>query len=359
MKVIPLLKQLSEIGGISGFEGPAREFLRQTWQPFVDEMREDKLGSLIALKRGSGAEPRPKLMLAAHVDEIGLMVTGIEKGFLRITRVGGTDRRVLLGLEVTVHGERDLPGIVAARPPHVLPAEERKKNVPWDKLFVDVGLPPEEVERLVSVGDIISIRREMTKLKNRRVAGKAMDDRACVTIITLALEQLARVRHDWDVLVVATVQEETGLKGAATSAYGVAPDLAVALDVGFAKHPGVSEAGIFPLGEGPSIGIGPNFHPGLVARLKEVAKSREIPYHIDPTPGRSGTDAWAIQVSRAGVPTALISLPIRYMHQPVETLDVKDIERTVRLLAAFIAGLEEDFLEKLAWNNTAEGVDKQ
>jgi len=359
VEVIPLLKQLSETSGLSGFEGPAREFLRQTWQPFVDEMREGKLGSLIALKRGSGDEPRPKLMLAAHMDEIGLMVTGIEKGFLRITRVGGTDRRVLLGLEVTVHGERDLPGIVAARPPHVLPAEERKKTVPWTKLFVDVGLPAEEVERLVSVGDTISIQREMTELKNRRVAGKAMDDRACVAVITLALEQLARMQHAWDVFAVATVQEETGLKGATTAAYGVAPDLAVALDAGFAEQPGVSEAGVFPLGEGPSIGIGPNFSPGLVARLKKVAEAHEIPYHIEPTPGDSGTDAWAIQISRAGVPTALISLPIRYMHQPVETLDVKDVERTVRLLAVFVAGLEENFLEKLAWNTTTEGVDKQ
>jgi len=351
VQVIPLLKQLSEADGISGFEGPAREFVRQTWQPFVDEMREGKLGSLIALKRGSGSEPRPKLMLAAHLDEIGLMVTGIEKGFLRVTRVGGADQRVLLGLEVTVHGERDLPGIVATRPPHVMPEEERKKPVPWDKLFVDVGLPAEEVERLVSVSDPISIRREMVELENRRVAGKAMDDRACIAIVTLALEQLAGMRHTWDVFAVATAQEETGLKGATTAAYGVAPDLAVALDVGFAKQPGVSEVSVFPLGEGPFIGIGPNFHPALVARLKKVAETHEIPYHIEPTPGRSGTDAWAIQVTREGIPTALISLPIRYMHQPVETLDVQDIERTGRLLAAFVAGLEEDFLEKMTWED--------
>jgi len=348
VETISLLKQLSEAGGISGFEKSARELVRQTWQPFVDEMREDKIGSLIALKRGDGGEPRPKLMLAAHLDEIGLMVSGIEKGFLRITRVGGTDRRVLLGLEVTVHGKRDLPGIVATRPPHVLPEEERKKVVPWDKLFVDVGLPAQEVEQLVSIGDLISIQREMVELQNHRVAGKAMDDRACVAIVTLALEQLAGMRHTWDVLAVATAQEETGLKGATTSAYGVAPDLAVALDVGFGRQPGVPEIDTLPLSKGPSIGIGPNFHPGLLARLKETAEAHEIPYHIEPTPGRSGTDAWAIQVTREGVPTSLVSLPIRYMHQPVETLDVQDIERTGRLLAAFVAGLEADFLEKIA-----------
>ena len=355
VEVIPLLKQLSEADGISGYEEPVRESLRQTWQPFVDEMREDRLGSLIALKRGTGSEPRPRLMLAAHMDEIGLMVTGIEKGFLRITRVGGTDRRVLLGLEVVVHGRRDLPGIVATRPPHVLPKEERKKPVPWDKLFVDVGLPVEEVERLVTVGDVISIRREMVELKNRRVAGKAMDDRACVAVVTLALEQLAGMRHTWDVFAVATVQEETGLKGAIASAYGVAPDLAVALDATFGKHPGVSEVDSFPLGEGPTIGIGPNFHPGLATRLKEVAEAHEIPYQVDPIPGRSGTDAWAIQVTREGVPTALVSIPVRYMHQPVEALAAQDVERAGRILAAFIAGLEPDFVEKLAWDNIAAG----
>jgi len=354
VEAFSLLKQISEVNGITGFEGPARELLRQMWRPFVDEMREGKLGSLIALKKGDADGPRPKLMLAAHIDEIGLMVTGIEKGFLRITRVGGSDRRVLLGLEVTVHGRRDLPGIIAARPPHVLPAKERKKIVPWDKIFVDVGLPPEEVEQLVAVGDLISFRREMVSLKNDRAAGKALDDRACLAIVTLALEQLSRTVHAWDVFAVATVQEEIGLKGAITAAYGVAPDVAVALDVGFGSQPDAPRVYTRPLGKGPTIAVGPNFHPVLVDRLKEVADAREIPYHIVPSPGRSGTDAWAIQVTREGVPTALLSIPIRCMHQPVETLDVQDIERAKRLLAAFVAELELDFLDKLAWDTTLE-----
>jgi len=348
VEAIPLLKQLSETAGISGYEQPVCELLRQTWQPFVDEIREGKLGSLIALRRGAGSEPRPKLMLAAHVDEIGLMVSGVEKGFLRVSPVGGTDRRALLGLEVMVHGRRDLPGVVATRPPHVLPQEERKKTVPWDEIFVDVGLAAEEIEKVIAVGDPISIRRGMVELKNRHVAGKALDDRACVAALTLALEQLSAMRHEWDVFAVATVQEETGLKGAVAAAYGIAPDAAIALDVAFGKHPGVSDTDAFPVGEGPTIGIGPNFHPRLVARLKEVAQSHEVPYNLEPIPGRSGTDAWAIQVTREGIPTALVGVPLRYMHQPVETLAVQDVERAGRLLAAFAAGLEEDFLEKLA-----------
>jgi len=349
VEVISLLKQLSEAEGMSGFEGPVRELLRATWEPFVDEIHEGKLGSLIALKKGTGPEPRPKLMLAAHMDEVGLMVTDVEEGFLRITRVGGTDRRVLLGLEVIVHGRRDLPGVVATRPPHVLPKEERQKTVPVDKIFVDVGLPEEEVEDLVNVGDLISVRRELSGLKNRRVAGKAMDDRACVAAITLALERLDHIEHAWDVFAVATAQEETGLKGAITSAYGLAPDLAIALDVTFGEQPGVERTGTLPLGKGPSIALGPNFHPRLVERLKNVAEDREIPYQMDPIPGRSGTDAWAIQVTREGVPTALVSIPLRYMHQPVETLAVEDVERAGRLLAAFVLDSEASLLEEIAW----------
>jgi len=288
-------------------------------------------------------------MFAAHMDEIGLMVTDIEKGFLRVTRVGGADPRVLLGLEVTVHGRRDLPGVVATRPPHVLPPQERKKAVPFDKLFVDVGLPEEKVRQLVSVGDLISIRRELSELKNRRVSGKALDDRACVAVVTVALERLQKVQHAWDVFAVATAQEETGLKGAIAAAYGVAPDAAIALDVTFGEQSDVSKSDALPLGKGPSIAIGPNFHPKLVKRLKEVAEDREIPYHVDPIPGRSGTDAWAIQVTREGVPTALISVPLRYMHQPVETLAVEDVERAGRLLAAFVADSGADLLDNLAW----------
>jgi endoglucanase len=353
MEVIPLLKQLSEAEGLSGFEGPVRELIRQTWEPLVDEIHVGRLGSLIALKEGTGPRPRPKLMLAAHMDEVGLMVTGIEKGFLRIGRVGGTDRRVLLGLEVIVHGRRDLPGIVATRPPHVLTRKARKKSVPWHQIFVDVGLPEEQVRELVSIGDLISIRREMLELKNRRVSGKAMDDRACVAAITLALGRLARVEHAWDVFAVATAQEETGLKGALTSAYGVAPDVAIALDVTFGEQPNVDKTKTQPLGKGPSIALGPNFHPKLVQRLKKVAEDREIPYHVGPVPGRSGTDAWAIQVTREGVPTALISVPLRYMHQPVETLAAEDVERAGRLLAAFVVDSEASFLQQLAWEVSA------
>ena len=350
METIPLLRELSQTPGLAGHEKPIRDLVRRLWSPLVDELREDGLGSLIGLKRGKGPDPRPRLMVAVHMDEIGLRVTGIEKGFLRITRVGGADRRVLPGTAVVVHSKKDLPGIVGMRPPHVVPREQRKKPVPWEELFVDVGLPEEEVRKLVQVGDPISFDRELVELKNGMVAGKALDNRASVAALTLALEELGRTQHAWDVVAVATVQEEVGLYGAATSAYSVEPDLAVAVDVTFGRQQGVPADESFPLGEGPTISVGPNFHPQVVERLKAAADTHEIPYHIEPTPGRSGTDAWAIQVAREGVPTGLISIPVRYMHQPVETLAVKDVERAARLLAAFAARLEPDF--RPLWEET-------
>jgi putative aminopeptidase FrvX len=343
VETIPLLTQLSEAVSLSGHEASVRQLLRTLWAPLVDEVREEGLGSLVGLQRGTGPEPRPRLMLAAHMDEIGLRVTGIEKGFLRVTAVGGADRRVMPGTEVTVHGRQDLPGVVGMRPPHVIPPEQRGKPVPWEELFVDVGLEEGEVLAQVTVGDPVSFRRDLVELRGGLVAGKALDNRASVAALTLALERLSRTAHAWDVVAVATVQEEIGLYGAATSAYGVAPDLAVALDVTYGQQKGVSDDLTFPLGEGPTIGVGPNFHPALVGRLKAAAKAQEIPYHVEPVPGHSGTDAWAIQVSREGIPTGLVSIPVRYMHQPVETGAVKDVERTGRLLEAFVAGLEADF----------------
>ena len=178
-----------------------------------------------------------------------------------------------------------------------------------------------------------------------------MDNRACVTALTLALETLRYRAHAWDFYAVATVQEEVGVKGAITSAYGVAPDLAVALDVTFATQHNDSDPGVFELGKGPTIGVGPNCHPQIVTRLNEAAAADEVPTTIEPLPGSSGTDAWGIQVAREGIPCGLISIPVRYMHQPVEVVELKDIERTGRLLAGFVARLESDYTP--TWEDAA------
>lgn len=355
MDSVALLKRLSEIVGLSGYERPVRAFVKGQLGQYADEVRSDKMGNLVAVKRGTPLEPgepsRRRIMLAAHMDEIGLLVTGLEEGFLRVAGVGGVDERLLLAQPVTVHGsvngENILPGVVASVPPHLLPDQEREKVVPLEKLFVDVGLPQEDLEKRVRIGDLISFRQEALELKGGLLTGKALDNRASVTALILCMELLSGMRHIWDVYAVATVQEEVGLRGAVTSAFHVDPDLAIAIDVTFAEQPGAPQDQTFPLGEGPTIGVGPNFHPALHRALTDTAKNQEIPYHIEPAPGASGTDAWAIQVSREGVPTALLCIPQRYMHSPVEVVAVKDVERTGRLMAHFIAGLTADFMEML------------
>jgi putative aminopeptidase FrvX len=286
------------------------------------------------------------------MDEIGLMVSGIEKGFLRLSRVGGTDRRVLLGQEVVVHGRRELPGVIGFRPPHVMPREERDKVIALEDMFADVGLPARQVSRLVRVGDLVSFCHQPSGLKGGLLSGKAMDDRASVAAVIACLELLSTRQPAWDVLAVATIQEETALLGAATSAYELNPDAAVAIDVTFGTQNGVPESESFGLGKGPTIGLGPNVHPHLARRLIETAKRLEMSHQLEPIPGSSGTDGWAIQVAREGIPTAIIGIPLRYMHTPVETLAVKDVERTGRLLAEFVCGLDEEFFEALTYRET-------
>jgi len=246
-------------------------------------------------------------------------------------------------LEVCVHGRRDLPGVIGSRPPHVLPAAERQNVLAWHELFVDIGLPADEVAALVRVGDTVTVEQPLLALNSDRAAGKALDNRASVAALTLALDALRRRTHTWDFCAVATVQEEVGIKGAITSAYGVAPDLAVALDVTFATQYDDGDPGVFELDKGPTIGLGPNFHPQVVSRLIAAANAEETPVAQEPLPGSSGTDAWGIQLAREGIPTGLISVPVRYMHQPVEVVALRDIERAGRILASFVSGLEEDF----------------
>ncbi len=341
MDVGALLKELSEASGISGYEAEVRERTTAAMQPYVDELRSDALGNLIGLKHGIGEEPCRKVMLAAHTDEIGLVVTKLDRGFLRFAEVGGYDVRVLPGQQVLVHATAALPGVIVTRPPHVLSPEERRRVVEMDELLIDVGLPPEEVEAKVRVGDLVTLYAAYTVLRNDRVAGKAFDDRASVVAIVACMEELSRMRHTWDVYAVATAQEEVGLRGAITSAYGISPDVAIALDVSHADMHGVTDPGSLELGKGPGVAFGPNIHPRLYEFLVETAQRYEVPYQVDAVPGRSGTDAWAIQVSRSGVPTGLLSIPLRYMHNPVETLDLGDIRRAGRLLALTIARLDD------------------
>ncbi len=349
MDIKALLKRMSETAGVSGYETAVSEIVSTC--PWADDTRTDPLGSLILTKRGTRNTDgtRPKVMLAAHMDEIGLIVSAVEKGgFLRFDTIGGFDQRVLLAQEVVVHGRKVLPGIIGAKPPHIQKPDERKKAVPLDELFIDVGFESAEaVQEFVQVGDLITLRAGSTELQGSMLSGKAMDDRASVAVMFECLKVLQSMTHTADVYATATVQEETGYRGAITSTFGIMPDVGIAIDVGHGDMPGVPESDSIKVGGGPGIGLGPHVHPKLHERFVKTARDWNIPYSIEPSPYPGGTDAFAIQVTQMGIPTILLSLPLRYMHTPVETLDYEDVQRTGRLIAIFISELESEFVEGL------------
>jgi putative aminopeptidase FrvX len=275
-----------------------------------------------------------------------------QRWHLHITKIGGIDIRVLPGIEVTVHASgsgEQLPGVIAMPSTRLLPESENDKAVAMQYLLVDTGLTPREVEKKVRVGDLISFANEPMELAGDVLSGHSVDNRSSVAALTVCLEELKNKAHVWDVWAVATVQEETSYLGAYSSAFQLRPQVAIAVDVTHAKGPGVSGWQTFPLGKGVGLCIGPNMHPFLHTKLKEVAERMEIPWFLDVTPSHSGTDAFPIQVSAEGIPTALVEFPIRYMHTPVEAVAVKDIQRAGRLLAEFIASLETDFVDTILW----------
>lgn len=346
------LKTLVEAHAPSGHEGPIREIVRESWSNLVDTFEEDGLGSLIGIKNPTRAiDPPRKIMLAAHMDEIGLMVRDVVDGFIYVRNVGGMDARVMMAQPVLVHGKRPLKGYVATMPPHLLTEEARKKYPTIEHLVIDVGLPADEVAELVTIGDLVTPDTPMLALQNNQFAAKAYDDRACVAAVTACLNELQSMQHGWHVYATATVQEEVGLYGATTAAHKINPDIAIALDVTFGKQDGVPADAESTVGGGPSLALGPNIHPKLFDKLVETAKTYEIKYQLDPATGNTGTDAWAIQVAQHGIPTVLISVPLRNMHSPVETLDLQDIARAGRLMAHFIAALDDDFLQAIVLDN--------
>lgn len=346
------LKSLLSSSGLSGFETPVTKLIKEKWTSLADELSESPLGSLHGLKRGSGQEPRRSVMIATHMDAIGLIVSGISGEFLHVANLGGIDIRVLPGQAVTVHSERgDLPGVIAQPPAHLLPDGEAKGAVALKHLLIDVGFSARQVARKIKVGDTVSFATEPIEMSGGTLAGHSLDNRASVAALTLCLEELQSRNHSWDVLAVASTQEEVGAQGARTSAFQLRPDLAIAVDVTFAKGPGASGWETFELGSGPTLGWGAVIHPFLYEQFKELAEKLEMPFSIEMLPGSSGTDGDVLQQTAEGIPTIVVSIPIRYMHTPVELVAMKDIQRTARLLTEFIAMLDTDFLEKIVWDD--------
>jgi endoglucanase len=354
LEISTFLSHLISTSGLSGHEAPIRKTIEAAWQPLVDELGASRLGSLQGLRRGRRADPNsqpPSLLLAAHMDAIGMMATGLSDGFIRITEIGGLDPRVLPGQQVMVHGRQDLPGVIVQPAPHLLPDKVRDQTIPMEYLFIDTGLLPQEVERLVRVGDLISFSQPPLKLGDEFLVGHSLDNRASVTALTHCLELLQSRQLTWDVWAVATAQEEETLGGALTSAYQLRPAIAVAIDVTFGSSPGSPAHRTFPLGKGITLGWGANIHPAVHKMFKSLADRLEIPYQLEAMPRHSGTDAHAMQIAAEGIPTMVVSIPLRYMHTPVEMVSLKDIQRAGRMLAEFAASLDLTSLEKLNWED--------
>ena len=348
-EILTFLKELISAPGISGYESGVRPLIEKAWEPVTDKLSVSRLGSLHGLQQGTGTEPRPSILVAAHMDAIGLMVNAIIDGFLRVISIGGIDPRVLPGQMVTVHGRRDLPGMIVPTPARLLPPSERGVSVPLEYLLVDVGLLPEEVTSLVRVGDPISFAQPPLETAGETLVGHSLDSRAAIAALTHCLEVLHSRPHVWDVWAVATVQEEVTSGGAFTSAFQLHPSLAVSIDVTFGSDPSSPSHMTFPIGKGPTLMWGPIVHPVLYKTIEKLAEQLEIPFSIEAAPRYTATDSDAMLVVAEGIPNVVIGIPLRYMHTPVEMVAIKDISRVGRLVAEFITQLEENFMDKLTW----------
>lgn len=345
-----LLEKFTNAHGISGSEENVRELLEMELEPYVDTLRKDTMGNLIAVKNGQG----PVIMLAAHMDEIGLMVRYIdENGFLRFVGIGGWFDQTLLNQRVVVHGRKgSIPGVIGSKPPHVMKEEDRKKPVKMEDMFIDIGAKDkEDAENLgVEIGTEASIDREFISLANGKVTSKAFDDRAGLVILIEVLKRLSKHKIEATIYAVGTVQEEVGLKGAKTCAFGICPTLALAIDTTVpGDHPGINKTdSALELGKGPVItvadasGRGLIAHPQILKWLKDTANQNKIPYQLGVGSGGT-TDASSIHLTKEGIPTGTVSIATRYIHSPVEVLDIADIDACISLIVKAIENVNEYF----------------
>ena len=329
----------------SGYEGPAREVFRDYVAPYADEVRTDVHGNVIAVRNPEG---RPRVMLAGHVDEIGFLVKYVsDEGYLYFSMVGGVDTSLVAAQQVRVWTAKGpVPGVVGKTPIHLQDRDAKPKKVEMHKLWIDIGARNRaDALKRVRIGDPITFSQSLQPLTRGLAAGRGFDDKIGVFVVAETLRLLARRKLKAAVYVVATVQEELGLRGARTSAYAIAPDAGIAVDVEHATdYPDVEKArvGEVSLGKGPVISRGANINPVLGELIVKTAEAHAIPYQLNAEPRATGTDANPIQITRAGTAAALIGVPTRYMHTPVEVVNLKDAGLAARLLAAVATELPAD-----------------
>jgi putative aminopeptidase FrvX len=340
------LKALAEAPGPSGYEQPAQNIFRGYIKGFVDQMETDVLGNSYGWIKG---KEKPVIMLAGHCDEIGFMIKYIdENGYLYFASIGGVDEQLLPGKRVWIHGEKkSLLGVVGRKPIHLLDPKEREKVPQIYTQFIDIGAQNRrDAEKHVHIGDPVTFAGGLENLIGDRVVSRGFDDKVGSFVVGEVLRQIGedRKRLSCTVCGVSTVQEELGLRGATTSAYQIRPDIGIAIEVGHASdYPDVDKkrVGEYKIGAGPIIARGANINPQVYELMVKTAKKRKIPVQVLGAPRATGTDANVIQLSRRGVATGLLSVPLRYMHTPTEVLSLRDLEATCRLLAAFIYELKD------------------
>ncbi len=325
-----IIRQLCEAHGAGGC-GNIAEVICATLNGIADDVRVDPLGSVIAVHR-CGNDGAPVLMLEAHMDEIGFVVTHVDdRGFVRVANCGGIDRRVLAATEVTVLGERELFGVFCSTPPHLSSGEEKMK--PIEEMGIDVGLPADEVKKLVPKGSRVVFNSCFRSLAGDRVCGKALDDRVGCAAVLDAFCRLCNEKDlSCDVIALFAVQEEVGGAGATVASFSVTPTTAIVTDVSFAVTPDAPAHNCGKLGKGAMLGMAPGLDAKLTQTLKKLAQQHDVPLQYEVMGGRTGTDADGIAFTREGIPTALLSIPQRYMHTPVEVVDVADVKAVSDLM---------------------------
>lgn len=332
------LREASRKYGVSGYEGQIGEYIAEMLRPLADSVRSDHLQNVIACAGTEG----PRVMISAHMDEIGLIVGGIEDdGSIRVHRLGYTPSEILPAHEVEVlTKEGPIFGVVSAKPPHLLSREERSKPVEMDTLCIDVGFPAEKVRRMVRIGDPIAMVTHPRMLENGIYSTKTLDNRAGVAAMLVAAEELKKMRVKSQVFFVASAQEESHTIGTKTAGYQIDPDYAIVIDVCFATQTDCAGIGLFPL-DTIVIDRGPYIHRQLGRMMEETAKKYHIPFDVQSTGGSTMTDLDYLHTVRKGIPSALLSIPIRYMHTSVESARLETIRDAGRLMALMIAEMAE------------------
>lgn len=339
------LRKLISTPSPSGFEGEVQKIFLERVQDKVDKHYKDVHGNAFGVIHPDRA---PRVMLAGHCDEVGLMVEYVnDQGYIHFSAVGGVDPHVTAGIRVIVHtASGPVPGVVGKRPIHLIEEKDRQKVVKIEEQWIDIGAKSkEEALQIVSVGDPITFDVDFQTLSGTRVTGRGFDDKVGVFVVAETLRRVNWEKLHCSVHGVSTVQEELGLRGARTSAFGIAPHVGIAVDVAFASDcPDVDKrrVGDIALGKGPVIARGPNINPKVFQRFVDLARAHGIPYQVQAESRATGTDANAIQITREGVVTGLIGIPNRYMHTPSEVIDTEDVENAVRLLVLFLENLSGD-----------------